>query len=110
MDDPVHSLAAKACCCLLSAVCRRCLQGSAADLAKAAMISIHTRLAAAATSASALGGGGGRGGVTEAAAQGGARLVLQIHDEFLLEVPGGSAGVCAPAWMGFRGASVSRYF
>ncbi len=45
-------------------------QGSAADLAKAAMVRIHGRL--------------GR-----ELAPGAARLVLQIHDEFLLEVAGG---------------------
>lgn len=42
-------------------------QGSAADLAKAAMVAIHARLAAELP-------------------RGGAQLVLQIHDEFLLEV------------------------
>ena len=49
-------------------------QGSAADLAKAAMVAIHARLAAELP-------------------LGAARLVLQIHDEFLLEV-GGWVGWC----------------
>jgi hypothetical protein len=43
------------------------------------MIAIHTQLAARLPA-----GGGGGGGPA-------ARLVLQIHDEFLLEVPGGLA-------------------
>ena len=42
------------------------MQGSAADIIKAAMVAIHRRLR-----------GEGRG----------ARLVLQVHDELLLEVP-----------------------
>lgn len=58
------------------------MQGSAADLAKAAMIGIHTRLA---DRLAAIGYGGSIGGVPAA------RLVLQIHDEFLLEVAGGLA-------------------
>lgn len=44
-------------------------QGSAADLAKAAMVGIH-------------------GALARELPPGGARLVLQIHDEFLLEVAG----------------------
>ena len=51
------------------------LQGSAADLAKAAMIAIHTALA-------------------RQLPPGSARLVLQIHDEFLLEVAGGCCVDC----------------
>ena len=50
-------------------------QGSAADLAKAAMVGIH-------------------GALARELPPGGARLVLQIHDEFLLEVAGARC-VCA---------------
>ena len=91
--------------CLLTALvyARACspssTQGSAADLAKAAMVAIHTQLAARLPAASSADGGAGdAGGAGGAGAGGGAgslrpRLVLQIHDEFLLEVPGG-VGAC----------------
>ena len=49
------------------------MQGSAADLAKSAMVAVHAAL-------SSLAGGGGRA----------ARLLLQIHDELLLEVEEGA--------------------
>src|SRR5262249_60596851 len=51
------------------------MQGSNADIIKVAMIRIHDRLRAE-----------GRG----------ARLVLQVHDELLLEVPDAATGPVAP--------------
>jgi hypothetical protein len=52
------------------------------------MVAIHTRLATAIGPQGGREGRGGMGGVGGIACAPHARLVLQIHDEFLLEVPG----------------------